>query len=222
MGAGGTEWVMPRRARWVETGILHHVTQRGNNREEVFRAETDCEQYLKLALSHGEEAGVEFSGYCLMPNHVHLLVRPLEKESLAVFMRETQSEYSRVFNRRYGRVGHLWQSRYYSCALEGRHGLNAMRYVDRNPVTLGLVERACEWRWSSARAHCGGELDEFGLLNMEWLRWWDWPADWESYVAEGDLEMEAEIRRHTRLGRRMGEIRVRRAKAAKVSVTKGT
>ncbi len=125
-------------------------------------------------------------------------------------MRNAQSEYAALFNRQWGRCGHLWQSRYYSCAMEGKHGLNALRYVDRNPVQAQLVDLPWQWRWSSAAAHCLKAQDEFGLLSMEWTSWWDWP-DWAIFAAGDDAVSEELIRRHTRLGRRLGRVQSKTA-----------
>jgi len=112
---------MARQPRSVVPGLLHHVTQRGNNRQEVFACDEDRVNYVRLLSVLGPVLGVALAGYCLMPNHVHLVVRPAGELSMAVLMRQLQSEYAVLFNQRHGRVGHLWYSRYFSCVLEGCH-----------------------------------------------------------------------------------------------------
>ena len=138
-----------------------------------------------------------------MSNHVHLVLRPERSDSLALFLRRAHGEYSQRFNRRHSRTGHLWQNRYYSCPMERTHAWNALRYVDLNPVRAGLVTDACQWRWSSAKAHHNRATDEFGLLQMEWLEWRDWP-DWEEYLQLSDPEQEAQLRKYTRLSLPLG------------------
>ncbi len=194
---------MARQPRLVIAGLLHHVTQRGNNRREVFLCEEDRLEYMRLLQALAPVSGVSLAGYCLMPNHIHLVLRPAGDLSMAGLMRQLQSEYAVIFNRRHGRVGHLWHSRYFSCVLEGYHALNALRYVDRNPVAADLVGYAWEWRWSSAKAHCLRRQDEFGLLSMDWLEWRDWPRDWTSFIGEGDAKADELIRKHTKQGKRL-------------------
>lgn len=83
--------------------------------------------------------------------------------------------------------------------------MNALWYVDRNPVAAGLAGEAWEWRWSSAKAHCFWEKDEFGLLDMDWLGWRDWPSDWVGFVADGDAKADELIRKYTKRGKRLTE-----------------
>jgi len=138
-----------------------------------------------------------------MSNHVHLVLRPEREDSMAVLLRCVHARYAQRFNRRWGRSGHLWQNRYYSSPLERGHALNALRYVDLNPVRAGLVASARQWRWSSAQAHCSREMDEFGLLDGGWLDWCDWP-EWAKFLAGARSEEDARLRRHTGQGRPLG------------------
>ena len=198
---------MPRTARIVSPGYFHHVTQRGNNRQPVFRSESDRGNYLIQLRAAAALEGVQLIGYCLMTNHVHLVARPEGDEGLGRFLRRAHGEYSREFNLRYDRSGHLWQNRFYSCVLEGSHVLTCLRYVDLNPVRAGMVGAAVDWRWSSAAAHVAGQTDEFRLISTEWLEWREWP-NWAECLDLGQGEEEIRsIRERTRLNRPMGSER---------------
>lgn len=170
----------------------------------IFADDDDRLAYIRRLRFHSRLEGVAIVGFCLMPNHVHLIARPEYDDSLARCLRRAHSEYAQSFNERTGRVGHLFQNRFYSCVLEKRHALNALRYVDLNPVRASLVKTAKDWRWSSASAHIGKRPDEFGLLSTEWLLWRDCP-DWEELLrVADDPEEDALIRQHTRSSRPFG------------------
>ncbi|MGE5646832.1 MAG: transposase [Acidobacteriota bacterium] len=148
--------------------MAHHVTQRGNNRQDVFFSAGDRRLYLALLARHAARHGVQILGYCLMTNHVHLVAIPRQADSLARTLCRTHSEYALEINRCHERSGHLWQSRFYSCSLDSAHLYEALCYVDLNPVRAGLAGVACEWPWSSARAHCvEGAVDP--VLDREWI-----------------------------------------------------
>lgn len=149
---------MPRQARVIVPGVPYHVTQRGNNREAVFRSGEERWRYLRLLRTHAVQDGTGILAYCLMTNHVHLVAIPEKVDSLAHTLGRTHCEYTLLTNREAGRSGHLWQSRFYSCPLDLRHLFNAIRYVELNPVRVGLADTAREWGWSSARAHMSPEV----------------------------------------------------------------
>ncbi len=150
-------------ARVVAAGVPHHITQRGNNRQDVFLLDDDRRFYLETLRERSQRHGVTLLGYCLMANHVHLVAIPERPDSLARALGQSHSRYAQGFNRRYGRTGHLWQNRFYSCPLGRTHLVRALLYVDLNPVRAGLVGRAQEYPWSSARAHTEG-ADPSGTL----------------------------------------------------------
>ncbi|HNR30634.1 MAG TPA: transposase, partial [Candidatus Hydrogenedentes bacterium] len=159
---------MPRTARVVIPGAPHHVTQRGNNRQQVFFEDADYDKYLRLLHEQSRKYGLTIHSYCLMPNHVHLVATPATEEGLANAVGRTHSFYARYFNWRRNQSGHLWQGRFFCCVLDEPHTMAAMLYTERNPVRAGLVQRAWDHPWSSAHAHVN-VTDPWGLL--EWGLW---------------------------------------------------
>ena len=193
-------WCMPRRARLVLTGHAHHITQRGNNRENIFAGDDDRTVYLNLLARHSRLAGLDIAGYCLMSNHVHLVAIPQRLDSLAIALRRAHSEYAQQANRRNQRSGHLWQNRYYSCVLDRRGFWTALRYVERNPVRAGMVARAEDWAWSSVREHLGLRANALLPLRLEeWSQSFT-TAEWSAALEESALEAEDRLRRDTRNG----------------------
>jgi putative transposase len=192
---------MARFARVVVPGVPHHVTQRGNRRLETFFGEADYRAYLDLLAEHSAAAGVAVWAYCLMPNHVHLVLVPQDEDGLRRVLGEAHRRYTRRVNFREGWRGHLWQERFHSFAMDEGHLLAAARYVELNPVRAGLARRARDWRWSSARAHLAGRDD--ALVQVAPLL--ELVGDWRAFLA-GGLEDEAleALRRHTRTGRPLG------------------
>ena len=133
---------MPRRPRFVLPGVPHHITQRGNNRQDVFFCDQDRVLYLQMLQHHALRHQTRVLAWCLMTNHVHLILIPETPESLALTLGQAHSQYSLEQNRRQRRVGHLWQNRFFSCALEPSHLLAAMHYVELNPVRAGMSGEA--------------------------------------------------------------------------------
>ena len=147
---------MARVARFAVPGLPHHVTQRGNRGEQVFFGDDDYELYRDLLASQCRRHGVACWAYCLMPNHVHLILVPDTERALGRALGETHRRYTLVINARLRVTGHLFQSRFGSVAMDDEHFLTAARHVALNPVRAGLVVRAEDWRWSSASAHLEG------------------------------------------------------------------
>ena len=146
---------MPRFKRMVIPRMPHHIVQRGNHRSNVFLDDSDRMVFLRILGEVSGKYGLANLGYCLMTNHEHLISVPEEESSLALTMRDVLGPYAAYFNRKYGLNGRLWQGRFYSTALDDEHFWAAMRYVELNPVRAGIVQRAEDYRWSSAPAHCG-------------------------------------------------------------------
>jgi putative transposase len=150
---------MARLPRVVIPGIPHHVTQRGNGRQRTFFEDRDYALYRDLLADAAERARAEVWAYCLMPNHVHVVLVPQDEHGLARTFGELHRRYTGYINARKRTTGHLWQGRFGSVAMDEAHFVAALRYVSLNPVRARLVERAEDWRWSSARAHLEGRDD---------------------------------------------------------------
>jgi putative transposase len=198
---------MPRLARAIAVGCAHHITQRGNNRQDVFFVDQDRQAYLRILAEQAAKYGLEVLGYCLMSNHVHLVAIPHEADALAKGIGRTHFRYSQYINRLHQRSGHLWQGRFYSCALDERHLFVAMKYIELNPVRAKLCRAAWRYEWSSAAAHTN-ERARSDLLNLPW--WWkQFSAEqWRKELAAGlTPEEAARIRlrtQRTQTGRPLG------------------
>jgi len=184
-------------------GVSHHVTQRGNNRQDVFFVDDDRHVYFDLLGRSAQRYGFEVEGYCLMSNHVHIVGVPRTEISLARAMALTNLLYTQYVNRLHKRSGHLWQNRFFSCPLDDGHRVTALCYVENNPVRAGMVRWAREYAWSSAAAHCRGE-DDSGFLDLSaWGR--EYPAGaWETILAEQAAANCDALRLNTRTGRPLG------------------
>jgi putative transposase len=196
---------MVRLARVAELGVAYHVTQRGNNRQDVFFVDDDRRIYLEILKKESKKYRMEVHGYCLMTNHVHIVARPKEQESLAKALGRTHFRYTTYVNRMHGRSGHLWQNRFFSCPLDEEHYRAAILYMERNPVRAKMVRKAWDYEWSSAAAHTGMEEDTTGLLDMDTWNAMIRAEDWKNNLAarEDKNTMET-IRLNTRTGRPLG------------------
>ena len=148
---------MARLSRMIIPGVPHHVTQRGNRREPIFFEPGDEAVYLDLMTAQLKRQDVACWAYCLMPNHVHFILTPRDETGLARAVGEARRRYTAFVGARGRWTGHLFQGRFGSVAMDEDHLLAAFRYVALNPVKAGLVRRAGDWPWSSARAHIGRE-----------------------------------------------------------------
>jgi putative transposase len=190
---------MARLPRVVVPGFPHHVTQRGSRRQATFFVPEDYRLYLGMLADRLADAGVQLWAYCLMPNHVHLVVVPADEGSLARLCGRVHKEYARQVNERLGWQGHLWQERFHSCCMDERHALAAVRYVELNPVRAGLCSSPDEWPWSSVHTHLGRHPDPVVTPTPALPT----PADWPSYL-ESEPPEAARLRRSTRTGRPAG------------------
>jgi putative transposase len=138
-----------------------------------------------------------------MTNHVHFVAIPDQKDSIWKAFHRCHSIYAMNFNKKYGFAGHLWQGRPFSCVLDEQHLWAAVRYVERNPVRASMVARAEEYRWSSARAHCGLASDL--LLDPAWLRIDNTP-NWSGWLTDDqDVELQGRLRKRTFSGMPCGD-----------------
>ncbi len=193
---------MARLARVVVPGYPHHVTQRGNRRQATFFCDEDYEIYLGLMAHWCAQWKVEVWAYCLMPNHVHLILVPESEEGLYRALGEAHRRYTRHVNFREGWRGHLWQGRFASFVMEEAYLRAAVRYVERNPVRAQLVREPGRYRWSSAKAHLSGEDD--GLVKVRPLL--ERYGDWRKVLSKdtGKEESLEVFRRYERTGRVLG------------------
>jgi len=177
---------MPRLARNVFSGIPHHVTQRGNRREDVFFSDEDRQIYLTWLKEYSQKHSLEVLAYCLMTNHVHLVVVPKTEKSLQEVLKPLHMRYAQRINRKKGWKGHLWQGRFFSSPLDEAYLWAAIRYVERNPVRAKILKKAEKYPWSSAAAHCGIKTDEVLTSNTTWWKKFAQIEDWAAWLAEGE------------------------------------
>ncbi len=192
---------MARIARVVAPGLPHHVTQRGNRRQETFFREKDYREYIHLMSEWCSRWKVEVWAYCLLPNHVHMIVIPESEDGLRRAIGEAHRRYTRLINFREGWRGHLWQGRFASFTMDEKYLLAATRYVELNPLRAGFVKHPESYKWSSAAAHISGKDDTLVKVKplLEMVR------DWKEFLSSGISEDELRrMRYHEKTGRPLG------------------
>jgi putative transposase len=143
---------VPRKAREIEVNVPVHVTQRGNNRQDIFHDEEDKEFYILNFQLYKKKFRVKMYAWCLMDNHIHFVLEPRTKNGLAKLFGNLNTRYVRYYNRKYGIQGRLFESRYYTGLLtDGNHFIEALRYVELNPVRAFMVDQPEEYIWSSVQ-----------------------------------------------------------------------
>lgn len=190
---------MARLARVVAPGFPHHVIQRGNRRQQTFFSDEDYRTYLRLLSQYCNKYSAEIWAYCLMPNHVHLVVVPHTNEGLSGAIAGTHRSYTNSINTREEWQGFLWQGRFSSYPMDEQYTVAAIRYIEMNPVRAKLVKRPQDWQWSSARAHI--DRIEDGLVTMQPLS--GMVGNWEAFLKEEALYI-TDIRNHAKTGRPLG------------------
>lgn len=186
---------MPRLARTVCAGVPHHITQRGNRRGDVFFSDEDRRTYLTWLKDYASKYKLDILAYCLMTNHVHLVVVPGTAESLQRALKPLHMRHAQRINRARSWSGHLWQGRFFSSALDETYLWAAIRYVERNPLRAGMARKAEDYRWSSASAHCGLRRDPVLSGKAAWRRQLARIGDWSAWLAEGDEADELNVLR---------------------------
>ena len=162
---------MPRRARLVVPGIPWHIIQRGNNRTACFYADADYCRYLETPQEQAEKQGCLIHAYCLMTNHVHLLLTPLHEMSAAFLMKHLGQRYVQYINRTYQRSGTLWEGRFRSCLTQNeKYVLACYCYIELNPVRAQMVSHPADYPWSSYRVNGQGEGSKMITPHDEYLR----------------------------------------------------
>ena len=169
---------MPRVARGLADGHFYHVLNRGNGRQQVFHNDMDYQAFLDLLDEAKKRYPVTLFAYCLMPNHFHLLVQAEKGEALSRYMQWFMTSHVRRYHRRHGSSGHVWQGRFKSFLVQGdAHLLAVARYIEGNPVRVGLAERSHDWRWSSHGESCGRQKRNLtAMLPISFVE------DWGEYV----------------------------------------
>jgi putative transposase len=150
---------MARLSRVVVPEVPHHVTQRGNRRQAIFSEPGDYALYRDLLAERCAKNGVVCWAYCLMPNHVHLILNPGATQALSRTVGEAHRRYTGFVNARARETGHLFQGRFGCVAMDEAHCLTAVRYLAFHPVRAGLCAAPEAWPWSSVRAHLAGRDD---------------------------------------------------------------
>jgi putative transposase len=192
---------MARIARVIAPGIPHHVTQRGNRRQQTFFCDDDYQAYIDLMAEWCRKCQVQIWAWCLMPNHVHLIAVPETENGLARAIGEAHRRYTRRINFRENWKGHLWQERFASFPMDETYLLAAARYVEMNPVAAHIVKQPEEYRWSSAQAHLSTQDDQLTsvdpLLSMV--------GNWKDFLTLSSEEEMNTLRKHERTGRPLGQ-----------------
>ncbi|MCP4652902.1 MAG: transposase [Candidatus Omnitrophica bacterium] len=170
---------MSRIARLVAVDYPHHIIQRGNNRRNVFLSDDDRQHYLRLLAKYSEECACKVKAFCLMSNHVHLLLVPTDKTALAKAMQKISLSYTQYVNRKYKRTGRLWECRFHSSIVDDDiYLLSVCRYIEKNPTRAGVAKRAESYRWSSVRVNTNTTSREYKFLDPIWR---DYNIDCQQY-----------------------------------------
>lgn len=192
---------MPRSARLVVPGVAHHVTQRGNRQQTIFFDDADRGAYIAILADALRQSATTCLAWCLMDNHVHLMLVPTGPDGLRAPLSSTHTRYAQRINRRQSASGHLFQGRFASYPMDDRHMMFAARYIENNPVAAGLVPHAEAWRWSSARAHINQRDD--GLT--DWRALSQHMPNWKAMLVDG-LDAGAVIELALRTGNALGNV----------------
>ena len=191
---------MPRPLRSIAPGLIYHVINRGNNRQQIFFDDADFVAFLKAMSDLRERKPFELYGYCLMSNHFHLLLRPLQDDISRVVQSLLVSHTQRYHKFRRS-SGHVWQGRFKSPVIQDDdHLLTVLRYIEANPLRAKMVRRAGDYAWSSFAAHGLGDRNEFLSECQPYLEQSEYPKvrqrRWSAYVHQTPTEEEvAAIRR---------------------------
>src|SRR5580765_6629925 len=161
---------MPRSLRLILPGVAVHIIQRGNNRVACFRSDSDYLVYLTHLRQLSEKYDCAVHAYCLMTNHVHLLMTPSASGACTGLMRDLGQRYVQYFNREHERTGTLWEGRFRSCLAESpRYVVACHRYIELNPVRAGMVDHPSSYLWSSYAVNSGMRSDPLIFGHAEYL-----------------------------------------------------
>jgi putative transposase len=189
---------MARTARIVVPEYPHHVTQQGVRSLPIFRDDEDRVSYLEFMSRETQRFRVKIFVWCLMTNHVHLIAVPEDESALARAIGEAHKRYSRMRNFAEGVRGYLFQGRFGSCVLDEKHLAAAVRYVENNPVRAGMVKKAWEYSWSSAKFHIGEQEVDVLVKDRDLL---GLVGNWREFLEGEDSGREKDLRRATKTAR---------------------
>lgn len=157
---------MPTAGRLVSDDSVLHIVQRGNNKQTVFRETEDFEKFLSIIRKYIAKFKVEIYHYCLMKNHIHILLKIFKREELAKIMQGILQSYRFYYKRKYGYTGYLYQGRYRSELIQDdSYLLECGRYIERNPIRAGIVKSPDEYKWSSCKYYTSGQKDGITIEN---------------------------------------------------------
>lgn len=158
---------MPRPVRISLEGLVYHIINRGNNRQEVFKEEEDFDTYLKTIKKFKAKYSFKLYGYCLMNNHTHLIIEPSKANTLSKIIQSITLSHIRLYHSKYKTSGHLWQGRFKNPIIQtDEYLLECLKYIELNPVRANIVSEPEDYRWSSYRFHAFGK-DEDNLLDKD-------------------------------------------------------
>jgi len=189
-------------ARVVIPGIPHHITQRGVRKNDVFFCQEDYELYIRLLSDFCAKCGTEVWAYCLMTNHIHLVMVPSTEDGLRASLGEAHRRYTLHINQREQCRGHLWQERFHSFPMDEHYLLSTVRYVELNPVHAGMVNFPKDYVWSSVKAHLSGKDDKLVKVAPMLNRVENWQAYLESDLDEKTINT---LKMHSKTGRPLGD-----------------
>ncbi|MFC1632395.1 transposase [Candidatus Omnitrophota bacterium] len=154
--------------RMLLENACHHITARGNQKQKVFLEEVDCREYLERLKRYKKKFAFQLYAFCLMPNHIHLLGQIDKGKDLSKFMHGVSLSYTAYFNRKYTKVGHLWQGRFKNKVItKDQYLLDCINYIEVNPVRNTMVNTVSEYPWSSYRERVFGDgIDGVKMLDQ--------------------------------------------------------
>jgi putative transposase len=180
---------MARQARTVIPGQAMHVMVRGNNREILFFSPKDRRAYLDWLREAARQFGCAVHAFALMPNHVHLLMTPQNKDSLAKTMQSLGRRYAQYFNQQHHRSGTIWEGRYRSSLIDPDYFLRCQRYIELNPMRAGHESNPQDSTWTSFSSHIGGNVESWLVDHQYFWKLGNTPFErqmgWANFVKEG-------------------------------------
>jgi len=160
---------MARTARERSESCIYHVVLRGINRQDIFFDDDDFQRFLETIEQKKSESQFDLYGYCLMNNHVHILIRE-KSDRISRIMSRIGTSYAWWYNRKYDRSGHVFQGRYGSeCVEDDTYLLTVIRYIHNNPLKAKIVQEAEDYRWSSIHEYYGGGEYPVGITEPEFI-----------------------------------------------------